>query len=823
MDKKKKTEKARGGFKFDVRKGTWSLASGGKQAAVMQNAGCRLQVNGRAYALSDADELEAVTRGMIKEAHGRCWRLEVTAFYRRPGFTWRLCFDVPEQGVYVRISSEIHNDSASALTLGDCDLMLVESAAGGVLRLGPHPEQQRIFAFNGGLATQRVKRIATDGGNHKTFYLQHIYNPATQNTFFAGFTSYDRMRTPCQCRFDARKKTIDCIASCQFQDFSLPPGAAAPSETLSVELADDPYAVLTRWADAVARQYQPRVWNKPPPVGWIGWSWVDQSTEIPEVQVDKNVRAIRERLAGFGVDYLWISISNLKDGLPGNWLECNEQKFPHGFRKTVNKIIRAGIRPGLWTGLFYINEAAKSTFEENYNNLYRDHQTGKPIPGGRWLWAYKAKDGAEPLNYVLDCSHPRSLQYLKKIYTAYRKWGIRYYMLDFLDDGPVKDEFKHVDYHDQSMIRGPGIPRRGMLTARRAARADTHLLSASGSTLALTTGTVDTMRIGMDYGEGRQLQSRFASYPATYVVNGSYGSSGSSQDNCLQNTAAYFFTHRKLFLNGQNMLTVDFPIPRNEAEFSTTLFGMTGSPIMLGDQLDRISPERLEMIKKVLPRPADWPFPADLFQRVYPEDYARVLVAPVQTAWGAWSVVAVFNLDERAAVTDITMESLRLPSDREFRVWDFWNVRYCGCVQGKFSVEVPVKSCRLLRLTPVSAHPAVLSSDMHVRQGQLDLRDVEWDKRQQVLRGVAVRPKGSRGNVYIAAPAGWKPVDYSGVFVAKDARDGTLVIRRPLDFRRARVAWSVPFATLNAEEKHWQREHAKKRGESANVPCRAVV
>ncbi len=813
----------RGGFRFDARMGTWSLAAGGKHAAAMQNAGCRMQVNGCAYALSDADELAAIPRGLVKDRQGKAWRLEVAAVFRQPGFTWRLCFDVPAQGVNVRISSVIHNDSASALTLGDCDLLQVERAAGGVLRLGPQPELQRIFAFNGGLATQRVKQITADDGNHKTFFLQHLHDPATQNTFFAGFTSYDRMRTPCQCRFDARKKTTDCVASCQFQDFALQPGAAAPSETLSVELAGDPYAVLTRWADAVARQYRPRIWNKPPPVGWIGWSWVDRGTEIPEVQVDKNVRAIRERLAGLGVDYLWTSISNLKDGLPGNWLECNERDFPHGFRKTVNKIIRAGIHPGLWTGLFYVNEAAQAAFVENRGNLYRDHQTGEPIPRGRWLWAHKAKDGSEPQNYVLDCSHPRSLQYLKKIYTTYRKWGIRYYMLDFLDSGPIKDKFMHMDYHDQTMIRGPGIPRRGMLTARRASRADTHLLTASGSTLALATGAVDTMRIGMDYGEGRGLQPRFPSYPGKYVINGSYGSCGSPQDNCLQNTAAYFFTHRKLFLNGQNMLTVDLPIPRNEAEFSTTLFGMTGSPIMLGDQLDRISPERLEMIKKVLPRPSDWPFPADLFQRVYPEDYARVLVAPVQTAWGAWSVVAVFNLDERTAVTEIAMVSLRLPRNREFRAWDFWNARYCGCVKEKFSVEVPAKSCRLLRLAAVTAHPVVLSTDMHVRQGQLELCDVVWDKRRQVLRGAAVRPKGACGNVYIAAPAGWKPVDYTGIFVAKDARDGTLIIRRPLDFKRGRADWAVKFAPLNAEEKFWQREHAKKRGSSPGLECRAVI
>ncbi len=810
-----------GGFKFDARQGAWSLAAGGPRAAALQNAGCRLQVNGQTYALSDADALETAVRGSIRDRQGQSWRLEVAAVFRKPGFTWRLRFDVPAQGMNVRVSSEVQNDSASALILGDCDLLRIERAAGGVLRLGPHPEQQRIFAFTGGLGTQRVKNITAEAGRHQTSFLLHLHNPAAQNTLLAGFVTFDRMKTLFTCRYDARQAAVACTGSCRFQDYVLKPGAVVPSETLRVELADDPYAVLTRWADAVARQYRPRIWRKPPPVGWVGWAWVDKRAEIPEVQVAKNLRALKTRLAGFGVDYLWMSIVNLKDGLPGNWLEFNERNFPHGFRKTVDKIIRAGIKPGLWTGFFYVNEAA-DTFAENRANLYRDHATGQPIPRGRWPWAYKAKDGREPPNYQLDCSHPRSLQFLQKVYAAYRQWGICYYMLDFLDSGPVKDKLMHMDYHDQSLIRGPGIPRRGMLTVRRTAGAGTHLLTAAGSTI-VNVGAIDTMRIGMDYGEGRQLQPRFQSFPATYVINGSYGSSGSPQDNCLQNTAAYFFTHRKLFLNGQNMLTVDHPIPRNEAEFSTTLFGMTGSPIMLGDALDRMADDRLALIKKVLPRPPDWPFPADLFKRVYPDDYARVLAVPVQTEWGKWTVAAVFNLDERTAATEITLEELRLPGGKNFRVWDFWQDKYCGCVSGTFRVEVPAKSCRLLRLSALAPRPAVLGTDMHVRQGQLELRDVVWDRRAKVLSGTALRPKGEKGNLYIAAPTGWKLADYRGVFVAKDARDSTLVIRRPLDFRRGRVAWSVPFETLNAEEKYWQREHAKKRCESQMKECRTTI
>ncbi len=293
-----------GGFQFDARRGTWSLAApGGRGAPALQNSGCRMQVNGRAYSLAQADSLAVDETGPVKAAGAKIRRLQVTARFRRPGFTWTLDFDVPEQGAMVRIGSAIRNDKDAALIMGDCDLLRLEHAAKGVLRLGGNPSEHRIFAFNGGLGTQRVKQITADGGDHQTAFMLHLHDPATQNAFLAGFVTFDRMKTLFTCRHDARRAYVDCAGGCRFQDFALKPGAAVRSESLRVELAGDPHAVLTHWADDVARQYRPRIWDKPPPVGWVGWAWVDKRAEIPEVQVANNLRAIKTRLA----DSVWIT------------------------------------------------------------------------------------------------------------------------------------------------------------------------------------------------------------------------------------------------------------------------------------------------------------------------------------------------------------------------------------------------------------------------------------------------------------------------------------------------------------------------------------
>ena len=35
--------------------------------------------------------------------------------------------------------------------------------------------------------------------------------------------------------------------------------------------------------------------------------------------------------------------------------------------------------------------------------------------------------------YALDPTHPKAQAFLRDVFTTYRRWGVRYYMIDFLD------------------------------------------------------------------------------------------------------------------------------------------------------------------------------------------------------------------------------------------------------------------------------------------------------------------------------------------------------------------------------------------------------
>lgn len=70
-----------------------------------------------------------------------------------------------------------------------------------------------------------------------------------------------------------------------------------------------------------------------------------------------------------------------------------------------------------------------------------------------------------------------------------------------------------------------------------------------------------------------------------------------------------------------------------------------------------------------------------------------------------------------------------------------------------------------------------------------------------MLSGIAARPRGTAGNLFFVAPPSCKPVDYAGLFAARDGRDGMVILRMPIAFARSRVSWEIGF------EQNMQRGH----------------
>ena len=301
--------------------------------------------------------------------------------------------------------------------------------------------------------------------------------------------------------------------------------------------------------------------------------------------------------------------------------------------------------------------------------------------------------------YGLDPTDPRTEQFLRRVLATYRQWGVRWYMMDFVDStsGSTPGNWPYNGYHDRRLVRGPEVYRRGMRILREAAGEDTYLLASTGPTFQ-NVGLADAVRTGNDYGDGRPLTRQSGFYPATFVIN--KPSFWTAYQLTLDGLAANFFIHRKLCLaDSASVLTLDKPCPLADAQIAATIFGINGGPMMLGDDVDRMSDERLPLVRKCLPRLPECAVPLDLFETPAP-DHPHCFALTCRTAWDQWRLLALFNSGREPLRKTVSFRELGLDPARRCLVWDFWNEQYLGVARDQVSLTVPAGSVKLLRIAP---------------------------------------------------------------------------------------------------------------------------
>jgi len=763
-------------------------------------------------------EIDGVTHWADDDAHvdwSGSETGEAKIEFTSPPVMWRVRFDWGSDGHALLVSSTLENRGQQPLKLGRCRLADATGRTSQVL-FGAHPGKAAALVTNGtgfpwrthGLAPSTQRRaersdtFSTEGVNTSHGKLAVIpgqiasakgpfisktltqwFTPGSGPALQFGFLTFDRAETVIESGWDEARNVPVVSAWTDFQGSELQPGASLDSEVFRIGLENDPHAALEAWGDAVYQRYHPPLWHNIPG-GWLGWSWVDGLTvEVYEDIVHRNIRAVRNRLKldETYIQYVWVSIGNLKDTLPGNWLNWNYTCFPQGPEALVADLASQKFTLGLWTGMFWMS--AKITDEvEELKDAWLKYQ-GKPI-------IINHRD-LGPM-YVPDPTHPKTQAFIHKVYTTYRKWGVRYYMIDFTDAiaGATPGTHPNDGYFDKTKINGPEAWREGYRAIREGCGDDTYLLGCVDTFQNI--GFSNGQRVGSDYGEGRALYGpNKGFYPGTFVINKPDYWTSHRTGIC---SMMYYFAHRKLYLSDSgNVMSIDKPIPLGDAQISVTLFGINGGPVMLGDDIERMDEDRMLMARTIFPRLPECARPLDLFD--YTEiDYPQVFHLKVEREWDNWDLLAVFNLGEHTLLKTLPLERLGLEPKTSYAIFDFWNQRFQGIeTSGAVSVEVPPDSVKLLRIARNREHPWLLSTDMHVRQGQAEILDCKWDEDAMTLTIRAQRPAGHEGSIYAHAPKGWALAEPKGLWLARDGRDNSLVIRKLLKFEGEPVEVKMHF------------------------------
>lgn len=628
-----------------------------------------------------------------------------------------------------------------------------------------------VILQSGECSRNRNVRLFDIGKTDSSIIFTTLNNPGNGGLSI-GFLSFDRI----SCKIDYSRTSLegtsavvavndpestDCVinAYCDFNGFMLQPGASVKTETFFIEESKTPYDLLISFADAVGYRYKTKPRQKMP-IGWIGgWNFRDAFTkENHEKLIMQNAKAINERLKGFGVEYIWISTVNTKDNLPGNWDKDNVYNIPKGLRHLTGYLKERGLKTGLWIAPFWMNEAS-------YNLSHVENaiavKNGEKAGAGAGRITHQPFNGKRPEElprvYYLDPTHPDQHEFLKKTFSYYNEIGIRYYMVDFLLHG-IDPEY---DLYDKSMINGPESYRSSMKVIRETVTDDTYLLSSSGPTY-YNIGLVDGVRAARDFGEGRPVTKFCGFYPANYLTN---------DFNLIKEVARdYAITHpnnRRLYVNDSfNMITIGKPVSKNEARVVCSLFGMSGNPVMMGDDIPSITDERLGMIKKILPLHEGTMVPCDLYDSCLP-DTPHIFRLNVKKHYDEYTIMAIFNFETSPIEVKLDTREL-FNNDSEYMLFDFWNEHCIGIASGHADINIPPHDVKVIRFTKKRSHPWVIGSDMHISQGDVELMHLRWDPDEMTLKGSCGRPEGETGRLFINIPAGYEPVDFRELFIIRE-------------------------------------------------------
>ncbi|MGA3322936.1 MAG: hypothetical protein ABSF45_00550 [Terriglobia bacterium] len=704
--------------------------------------------------------------------------------FAEPHIGWKVRFKWLSECPALLIRSTLENQGKQPVKLGRCRLADTGSATSEV-RFGPHPENAAALLTKGaGNPPWWSKSLMQSPDPLVSKTLTQWFSPGSAPALQFGFVTFDRAETVIESRWDKARQVPVVSAWNDFNGFELAPGASVDSEELRIGLESDPLAALDAWADAVFEHYHPPIWPKPP-AGWVGWAWVDAFfVEKYEDVVKRNAHAVRHRLKldENDVPYVWVSVGNIKDILPGNWLEWNYDRFPSGPEALHHELDSLKFRWGLWAGFFWLSSRLTAQVDRLRDALLQ--YQGKPL-------TIPHRDLGEM--YALDPSHPKTQEFIREVFSTYRRWGVRYYMLDFLDcmSGATPGTHPNDGYFDKSKIPGPEAWREGLRAIRESVTDDTYLLGSTGPAFQVT-GLVNGVHLGNDYGDGRPLYGpKKGFYPGTFVINNPDW--WTSHHTALLTMGAYSFIHRKLYIaDTGSVMTIDKPIALADAQITVTFFGINGSQLMMGDDVDRMDEGRMRMIRLVFPRLPQTPRPLDLFDKAE-LDYPQLFHLPVEREWDRWDLLAIFNIGKETISKTVPFAGLGLDSSTPYAVWDFWNGRFQGVVQESVSIDVPPRSVKLLRIARDREYPWLLSTDMHVRQGQAEIEDCRWDEASMTLTVRAQRPAGHDGSIYVRAPKGWALAEPKGLWLARDGRDNSLVIRKALAFEGAPIEVQMRF------------------------------
>jgi alpha-galactosidase len=397
-------------------------------------------------------------------------------------------------------------------------------------------------------------------------------------------------------------------------------------------------ALLADLADRINKNHPPLKFDKPP-TGWC--SWYCFGPRVTAQQVSDNLDFIAKQVPALR----YVQIDDGYQPNMGDWLDTGKA-FGGNVQGVLKQIRQRGFEPAIWVAPF-VAEAGSKVFQQHPDWFIKydsGPKAGQPLPANEVTFGGWRRGPW----FALDGTHPEVQKHFETLFRTMREeWGCTYFKLDANFWGMMHGG----RHHDPKATRIEAY-RRGMQA----------ILKGTGSGFVLGCNHPIWGSFGLIHGS-RSSGDVKRTWPVFKKI---------TRQNLSRN-----WQNGRLWWNDSDAVVLTGALPVEEYQFHATAVFASGGMILSGDDLTTIPPDRLAMLRKLLPATA----------RAAQFDDETLRVGRMPGPQGP--MLCLFNDEDQPQAI-----SARL--DRPCEVTDFWTGQSLGKKEGTLEMTLPPHSARLL-------------------------------------------------------------------------------------------------------------------------------
>ena len=354
----------------------------------------------------------------------------------------------------------------------------------------------------------------------------------------------------------------------QVEQPSIKPGEA-PEEILVLKGADW-RELLFQYAEAASEKCGHHIPDTSQNMtGYCTWYYYYK--DVTGQNLLDNIEALSKNRVPYAAEYVQIDDGYQK--MQGDWFE-RDDNWPFTLKTAADKILAAGMKPGIWL-MPFVASTASNLYKEHPDWFVQDQATGKPVERAGWSPA------PDHLWCCLDATNPAVIQHIQDLFRRFREMGYRYFKLDGLNYGLTDGVRMDKNATSVSAFRS-------LIKAIKEAVPDCLLMACGGNYLVCL-GLFDNARASCD-------TSRYYTKPS--IPNQNF-----PMPECAIGAAAHQTMNNFWRFDRWFRMDPDSLMARQDNAFYTTgearisvLTGILTGVCLTSDNLGTISPERNRLL-----------------------------------------------------------------------------------------------------------------------------------------------------------------------------------------------------------------------------------